>query len=298
MPLSCMSCFAKLAKAGLPVIFTDSLPVSLAEGGNIEPLLEGISAVSLNKIGAELKKRGLCHLDGQGQGIKYLRYYHVVREGKDIYLFSNEDVNNDVNARISLKQTGECMIYDPWDNKCYVAEAKNGSFDLHLEKGNMLFVIFGENIPKDLPKFRHEVERMPLSLLFDIFVKNEGEQDYTLLAEKSPLFDITAPERLPSFSGTIRYTAKFEKVDDFSVLDLGQVGDTAEVWLNGKYLGARINAPYKFSMTEFLIEGTNELEILVRSNLGHRRRDFLSTFIQIPPTGILGDISLCKYSIN
>ena len=295
MPHSCMERFSALAKAGLPVIFTDSLPVSLAEGGDIAAYLEGISAVSLNGIGDELRKRGLCHLDGEGQGIKYLRFYHVLRDDKDIYLFSNEDVNNDVNARIFLKQAGECMIYEPWDNKCYVADAKNGSFDLHLEKGNMLFVIFGENIPKDLPKFRHEVERMPLSLLFDIFVKNEGEQDYTLLAEKSSLIDITAPDRLPEFSGTIRYCTEFEKSDGFDVLELGQVGETAEVWLNGKYLGTRINAPYKFSLSEALIDGTNKLEILVRSNLGHRRRDSLSTFIQIPPTGILGDISLCKY---
>ena len=159
----------------------------------------------------------------------------------------------------------------------------------------MIFVIFGDEIPSDLPSYKHEVERKALPLLFDIYAKDEDEAEYRLLAENSSLFDVTAPGRLPKFSGTVRYIAEFEYEDGYDVLDLGQVGDTAEVWLNGKYIGARINAPYKFSLRDALIKGTNKLEILVRSNLGHRRRDLFSTFIQIPPTGIMGDISLCKY---
>ena len=295
MPLSRMECFASLAKAGLPVIFTDSLPLSLAEGGDITEFLKGMRAVSLAELSAELRKQNLCHVSGEGQGIKYLRSYHVKRDCRDIYLFSNEDVNNDVNARLCLKQAGECVIYEPWDNKCYACSAKDGVLDLHIEKGNMLFVIFGDSVPSGLPKFKHEIERKNLPVTFDVFVKDEGEENYTLLAKNSGLFDITAPAHLPSFSGTIRYVAELEGEDGFDVLDLGQVGDTAQVWLNGEYVGARINAPYKFSLAGALKDGKNKLEILVCSNLGHRRRDFLSTFIQIPPTGILGDISLCKY---
>jgi hypothetical protein len=34
----------------------------------------------------------------------------------------------------------------------------------------------------------------------------------------------------------------------------------------------------------------------VTANLAHRRRDGLSSFIQIPPTGILGEIALCRYT--
>ena len=295
MPKSRLELFDKLAESGLPVIFENSLPKLLAEGENTTDLTCHMTYVKSGDLPFYLRAHVDCRVNGEGQGIKYLRYYHVVRQGKHIYLFSNEDVNNDINARISLEWAGECMIYEPWENKCYKYSTEKGSLNLHLEKGNMIFVIFGDEIPSDLPSYKHEVERKALPLLFDIYAKDEDEAEYRLLAENSALFDVTAPGRLPKFSGTVRYVSEFEYEDGYDVLDLGQVGDTAEVWLNGKYIGARINAPYKFLLRDALIKGTNKLEILVRSNLGHRRHDLFSTFIQIPPTGIMGDISLCKY---
>ena len=73
------------------------------------------------------------------------------------------------------------------------------------------------------------------------------------------------------------------------------MGETAEVWLGGAYLGARINAPYKFNLRDALHEGENKLQILVRSNLAHRRRAAFSKYLQIPPTGVIGEIALCRY---
>ena len=132
-------------------------------------------------------------------------------------------------------------------------------------------------------------------MTFDIAIKEEGEENYRLIAKNSPCFDISAPDKFPEFSGFIRYTATFLGDSELTVLDLGQVGEVAKVLLNGVDIGTRICAPYKFSMCDALKEGENTLEITVTSNLGHRRRDFLSTFIQIPPTGIIGDIAICKY---
>ena len=95
----------------------------------------------------------------------------------------------------------------------------------------------------------------------------------------------------------MRYRTRFESVDGFSVLDLGQVGEVAEVWLNGVSLGVRINSPYKFSLRSALSKGENELEIRVVGNLAHRRNsDRFSRYVQVPPTGILGDIALCRYA--
>jgi len=100
---------------------------------------------------------------------------------------------------------------------------------------------------------------------------------------------------MPRFSGEVKYQTTFREEKGYTVLDLGEVGETAEVWLNGEYLGARINAPYKFSLIPALQEGENQLTVVVKSNLGNRRRDRFSRFIQIPPTGIMGDIALCRY---
>ena len=73
------------------------------------------------------------------------------------------------------------------------------------------------------------------------------------------------------------------------------VGEIADLYLNGKCVGTRICKPYKFDLRDAIQEGENTLEVIVQSNLGHKRPEWLSSFMQIPPSGILGDIYLCKY---
>ena len=294
LPYDRLSCFAELAKNGLPVIFGDSLPKRSAEGKDISSLVPQFEAVPSDSVAANIRARGLCHISGKGEGIDLLRFYHVSREGKDIYLFSNEGIKDDVDAYLDLPQNGEYTVYEPWDNKAYKAQTEGGKLHLQIEKGNMLFVIFGDDTT-DLPFFKHEIERQPLPLRFDIFTRKEGEKEFALIAKDSEPFDISAPDKNPTFSGEILYKTKFLARDGFNTIDLGEVGEVAEVYLNGKYLGARITAPYKFDMSGAVRSGENEIEIVVKSNLAHRRRDLFSSFIQIPPTGLVGEVALCKY---
>ena len=295
MPLSRLECFAGLCQNGIDVIFVDSLPKKSAEGKGINEMHPCFKAISLDTLVITLQNKGVNNISAQGKGTKYLRYYHVERDNSDIYLFSNEDINGDLDAHVFLKQEGECLIYDPWDNKAYKSSAKNGKLHLCLEGGNMLVVIFGTEIPDGTPLFKVEKERVALPLLFEIAVMEEGSDSYKIIANNSPCFDISAPLAMPNFSGCVRYRTSFEYKDGYDVIDLGQVGEIAEAYLNGKRLGLRISAPYKFSMRDAMQDGKNELEIIVKSNLAHKRTDWFSSFIQIPPTGIIGDIYLCKY---
>ena len=165
---------------------------------------------------------------------------------------------------------------------------------LNLEKGNLVFVVFSKRPHLEYPSFNYETERRQLDLSFDIYIRDEDSDEFVEFALHSPPIDITSAKDMSHFSGEIRYTASFSAIDGYTVLDLGEVGETAEVWLNGEYLGTRINPPYKFSLRPAIKEH-NEITILVKSNLAHRRRDKFSRYLQIPPTGIIGDIHLCKY---
>jgi len=297
LPYDRLSAFARLSRKGLPVIFTDSLPSKSAESVDISDILPCFEAISSSLIAENLRSRGLCQLSGEGKGLDLLRFYHIRREGKDIYLFSNEGIKNDIDASILLPHCGDCMIYEPWENKLYRSDARDGVLKLNIEKGNMLFVIFGDEIPSDIPYFKRALEREEIDMRFDISVKDEGEDSYRLIAKDSEPFDISAPDKMSSFSGEIKYEGVFTSRDGFNTIDFGEVGEVIELWLNGKYLGARINAPYKFDMSSALVQGENKIEAIVKSNLAHRRRDMLSSFIQIPPSGIMGRIALCKYGI-
>ena len=78
---------------------------------------------------------------------------------------------------------------------------------------------------------------------------------------------------LKHYSGGIRYGRTFSLTSDQlkgqSTLDLGRVGATCEVHLNGKYVGTEIAPPYRFDISEHLEEGDNRLEILVYNTLAN-----------------------------
>ena len=293
LPKKLLDCFARLAKEGLPIIFTDALPEKVAGGGDIAPYLAYLRSVPTEALSDALTEMGLRQISGIGTCADFLRFYHVKQNEADIYLFSNEDIHHTADLTLTLAQSGDCLIYEPWSNQCYRGTAKDGALKLMLEKGNMLFVIFGCEIPKTIPTFRFEADRKEFPFRFDIAIKQEEDAEFSTVATNSLPYDIS--EKEPRFSGEVLYQATFTADPAYTVLDLGEVGEVAEAWLNGKYLGARINAPYKFSLRDAMREGENELRVLVKSNLGHRRRDTFSKYLPLPPTGIVGDIALCRY---
>ena len=297
LPISRLECFSCLAKKGLPVIFTDSLPEKSAEGKNISDIKSDFISVPTSSLADYLREIGCYEITAVKGNAENLRFYHKKQDTSDVYIFSNEGVTQTLDVHLDLGYEGEFVIYDPWENKCYKTETRAGLFHLVIEKGNALIAVLRDDVPENLPELKYEKERKTLPLLFDVYLKDKenGDCDFRLYAEKTAPFDITAPGRIPDFSGEILYKTTFVPTPEYNVIDLGQVGETAEVWLNGEYLGVRVNAPYKFDISKAYPDKENTLEIKVSSNPGHRRKDSLSKFIWVPPTGIIEDISLCKY---
>ena len=83
----------------------------------------------------------------------------------------------------------------------------------------------------------------------------------------------TEDPRTQHFSGTGHYELDFEIPSEYvsadleAVLDLGKVGDVAEVTLNGHAVGVAWMQPYKLQVTEAIRSGTNHLELLVTNVL-------------------------------
>ena len=59
-----------------------------------------------------------------------------------------------------------------------------------------------------------------------------------------------------------------------------------------KELGIRITAPYTFDLKGLLTEGENDIEIIVANTLAGMIPQELSTFFQIPRSGLLGPVEL------
>ena len=88
----------------------------------------------------------------------------------------------------------------------------------------------------------------------------------SLNLNNSLLFDWRTNDKLKFSSSEGVYTSSFEwdKPHTSPVyLDLGKVYFTAEVYINGKFAGKRIFAPYILDISPFLVPGKNKIEVRV-----------------------------------
>jgi hypothetical protein len=79
----------------------------------------------------------------------------------------------------------------------------------------------------------------------------------------------------PNFSGTSIYRQQFNFGKDVQpankkyTLKTENVGDVMELWLNGKKVGVRCWHPYEFDVTNYLVKGKNNIEILITNTLAN-----------------------------
>ncbi len=98
-----------------------------------------------------------------------------------------------------------------------------------------------------------------------------AERPYTFApqATKTPLFSWTGTT-LANYSGTALYETELALPAPPSgkriYLDLGQVGLTAELTVNGRAAGSRAWTPYEFDVTELLKAGPNRIRIRVANS--------------------------------
>ena len=122
---------------------------------------------------------------------------------------------------------------------------------------------------------------------------NKADAEFVL----DKLKNITASDMYPRFGGFMKYEGEFDYDDGEPtryLLDLGQVGETAEVYLNGKYVGEKIAPPYRFDVSDSLKKGRNELCVIVTNNLAYEQRDLCSKYLVLEPAGLLGPIEIRK----
>ncbi|MBE7044483.1 MAG: hypothetical protein E7397_03065, partial [Ruminococcaceae bacterium] len=273
LPYDRLECFARLSKAGLPVIFTNRLPMRSAEGKPIDLLKKQFVSVATEDLGEYLRTQEIYEIAPLQGECEHLRFYHVKQESDSIYMFYNDAITKTLDVSLQLPESGDFLAYDAWGNQYFRGHTEDCVLRLRLEGGNALLIAFTTEIPEDIPPLQYETDRKMLNLQFEIAIRPVGAEAFVLYREKSGCVDISAPGEIEDFCGEIRYRTTFLAEAGYPVLDLGEVGETAEVFLNGTPVGVRINAPYKFDISGAYTDRENTLEILVRSNPAHGKHD-------------------------
>ncbi len=275
-----------LIEAGAKIVFAGDVPQKTSDGGRTK-----VAALALH---TPLDALGGFFRDSFGTDVKlstnekYVRVYHVTRDGKDVYMFKN-DSEDTVDTAVE-GVSGDIAVYDAWSNAYF----KKADASLHLVPGESAIWIAGEDVSglKELREW-HKGSPEALDLLWDVDVMSVEDGVRRPLFTAGKLKNLAAPGGLTRFSGKLFYTAEFElngALPEF--LDLGYVGETAEVTLNGVKLGAKIAPPYVFDVGGAVREGTNRLEIEVVTNPVYRERDDFSRYMPIFPMGLTGEVKL------
>ena len=266
------------------------------------------AGVKILYMGIDCNKENLCSkvkalftpdITVEGQRAM-LRTCHRIDGGNDIYMFVNESTADKVQCEVSLNTLrcpeGACL--DLLNNNIYKVTAENNKICLELMPNQSCLMIFGEGNGEGLAEKKNFTKAKKAKLSFDIAVADSTDltvfKAYEKDVKSDELFSITSIDRMPEFSGAVRYSCKFDSANlpksGNTGIDLGEVGITCRLSVNGNDLGMRLTKPYSYDLTGKLKEGENELIIEVYNTLAHRIKDKYSSFMALPATGLTGDI--------
>ena len=307
LPGKVLSRLHDFAMKGLPIFFINQLPRRISDDECNREILDRLAAnkrievVPLDQLAGRLKESGFFDIRVKDDQ-PYLRFYHMKHSNMDVFMFFNEHPIHEIDTEVYLPVTEKVCFYDAYDNRLLesgsVREGNGSLLGLKMLPSQSILVISGAALD-DLDA----VKRMPdMELCMSI----EGPWSVAMAtSEQYPAFrpwrtleklsDLSRPEFLPAFSGTFRYETGFtwsRAPGKRVVIDLGEVFETAEVFLNGQSAGVRISPPYRFDISKLMKTGSNNLTIEVTNTLVKETPDIFSRFAQLEPSGLLGPVQL------
>ena len=228
------------------------------------------------------------------KGFDKVRVYHCQRDGKDIFMFANEE-RIKVNTTVKLPCSGKYAKLDLANDSIFAGECADGCVKLSLEPSQSLIFMVGDNDGLDAePELYDTVDIAPE---FDLELASfEDLSAFESAGHFDSFFNVTGPDFKPNFSGKMRYTFNIDaQKRDKVVLDLGRVGHCATLKVNGKEMGTRFTAPYVFDITDAISDGNNEIVVTVGNTLAQAIRDRFSFNMLIAPAGLLGEMKIKYY---
>lgn len=208
-----------------------------------------------------------------------LTFIHKRIADVDVYFVCNLQPNRsatDVTFRLTGKTpqrwnaltgaTGEMVTN-------FRTDANGTTIPLELEPWESTFLIFTPGVTAPQPAKAAPALPAPLAINGDWKMKLEGYGFDTFETTTATLTSWTDSPRTRHFSGTGRYEIEFTLPPEQIVpgtrmfLDLGKVGDVAEVELNGQPVGVAWMTPYRLDITRTARAGKNQLVVLVTDQL-------------------------------
>lgn len=253
--------------------------------------------VKLSALADYMQDNGYRDIKADNSG-SFLRYYHYVRNGAHIVMFSNEDINHTIKTKVKISafSGGKYIEYDAFLNEAVVKESDD-RIELTLSPYHARVILFGDvdfdGIPADRPI--QPTQETVLRLNYKISIARRNSEEFVPYKTTDRLLNITGRQELPDFSGHIRYETEFEGKNGKYLLDLGYVGEVAELYINDCFVGEKLFPPYEFDISEFIKDGKNKMTVVVSNHNGFAVKDEFSKYLLFEPSGLLGDVKLIQF---
>ncbi len=280
----------RLVKNGVDVIFAGGRPDCDIYGNSVDII--GGRDCAAEDIAAALEN--FCEYDVNDKD--FLSAAHYSNGRNDIYLFANEGLKViSCGIRLRNKPIKEYFLYDAAENKMYKKCGEN--IELELYPYNCIAVITGEADGSAISFNKKYISKSIINPQYEIDLCSDVRADkYEKYAVTSELKSITGMDGLHGFAGRIRYkfTLSPEK-DGMYELDLGRIGECAEVYINGNSCGRRIVPPYKFDMGALSADREYTITAIISTHSGYKYKDNFSRYLLFEPMGMTGPVTLSEY---
>lgn len=297
MPEALLKRLIELADSGLKIIFADALP-SASDTGELpkEFSKTKFETVPLADIPERLKALNMADIV-VSDGAPYLRHFHYIRDGNHYFMFFNEDTVK-ADSVVSLPVSGEYGYISFLNDIATKRYTDNGRVNITLEAGESCVLVFGSDMSELAEETEfNRCEEVYLNGNYKIIGYDRPDAKLPTFSFEGELCDITGHGMYPDFSGIIKYETEviLPQADKY-LLELGDVGETVSVYINGKYAGSRICSPYRLDITEFANAGKCILRADVANSMAYREKDIFSKSMMFARSGLLGPVRVlcCK----
>jgi len=241
-----------------------------------QPLVENVygKGMIINGLTPDevLKRKGIAP-DFSFTGYSDIDFIHRTTNSGEIYFLRNESdqtVNSTCRFRVAKMypeiwdaSTGEILRIADFSN-----EDDGTAFEIGLPAHGSIFVVFNKENRKELPVFadsRNSEKGTEISGSWIVnFPPNWGAPASVVFDR---LFSWTESEDngIKYFSGTATYQNSFsldnESLNRKIILDLGELRDVAEIFINGKSAGILWTKPFQADISQLVKTGENDLKI-------------------------------------
>jgi hypothetical protein len=302
MPLETLKQLIKLADKGATVVFTGSLPKSVpgylneAEQEQFERII-GNAKKMKNIIVANTTEEGLAHFNARPEHMRKTHGLSCIRRSNPdgYHYFISNLQGKDVDAWVAIgTEASEAAFYNPMNGSITKAQTrqKEGATQVRMQLASGESVILRTFAKGSADKIMAESGKKgplpahkytPAAPAATISLNSGWTLSFKDCAPEAPdtLIRLDAPKSwtelgcptLSTMMGTGVYTTEINlrKTDDATyIIDLGDVRESARLWINGHNCGTLFAVPYRTDITPYIKSGSNTIKVEV-TNLAANR---------------------------